>query len=95
MPTLTELSVRNAKPREKPYKLFDERRLFTRHARRGRLQGAAVAAAVRYRYRKVEKLLSLGSYPDVPLERLGRNGMRLGDCWRMGWIPVHSGRLIN
>jgi hypothetical protein len=68
MPTLTELSVRNAKPREKPYKLFDERGLFIlvmpgADAYRGRLW------RLRYRYRKVEKLLSLGSYPDVPLKR--------------------------
>ena len=68
MPTLTELSVRNAKPREKPYKLFDERGLFMlvmpgADAYRGRLW------RLRYRYRKVEKLLSLGWYPDVPLKR--------------------------
>jgi integrase len=68
MPTLTELSVRNAKPREKPYKLFDERGLFMlvmpgADAYRGRLW------RLRYRYRKVEKLLSLGGYPDVSLKR--------------------------
>ena len=68
MPTLTELSVRNAKPRDKPYKLFDERGLFMlvmsgADTYRGRLW------RLRYRYRKVEKLLSLGCYPDVPLKR--------------------------
>lgn len=68
MPTLTELGIRSAKPREKPYKLFDERGLFMlvmpgADAYSGRLW------RLRYRYRKVEKLLSLGSYPDVPLKR--------------------------
>jgi hypothetical protein len=68
MPTLTELSVRNAKPREKPYKMFDERGLFMlvmpgADGYKGRLW------RLRYRYWKVEKLLSLGSYPDVPLKR--------------------------
>lgn len=28
MPTLTETRIRAAKPAEKPYKVFDERRLF-------------------------------------------------------------------
>jgi hypothetical protein len=68
MPTLTELSVRNAKPREKPYKMFDERGLFMlvmpgADGYKGRLR------RLRYRYRKVEKLLSLGNYPDVSLKR--------------------------
>ena len=68
MPTLTELSVRNAKPREKPYKLFDERGLFMlvmpgADGYKGRLW------LLRYRYRKVEGLLSLGNYPDVSLKR--------------------------
>jgi integrase len=68
MPLLTEVRLRSAKPREKPYKLFDELGLFLlvmpnadRH--KGRLW------RLRYHYGKAEKLLSLGSYPDVPLKR--------------------------
>ena len=68
MPLLTEVRLRSAKPREKPYKLFDELGLFLlvmpnadRH--KGRLW------RLRYHYGKSEKLLSLGSYPDVPLKR--------------------------
>jgi hypothetical protein len=62
MPTLTEAHCRNAKPREKPYKLFDELGLFLlvmpnadRH--KGRLWRP------RYHYGKSEKLLSLGVCP--------------------------------
>jgi integrase len=68
MPTLTEVQIRAAKPREKPYKLFDERGLFLlinpgADSYRGRLW------RLRYRYAKVEKLLSLGNYPDISLKR--------------------------
>lgn len=68
MPTLTEVQIRAAKPREKAYKLFDERGLFllvtpSADSYRGRLW------RLRYRYAKVEKLLSLGSYPDISLKR--------------------------
>jgi hypothetical protein len=55
MPALTEIHCRNAKPREKPYKLFDELGLFplvtpAATARKGRLW------RFRYRYGDVEKL---------------------------------------
>ena len=68
MPTLTEVQIRAAKPREKAYKLFDERGLFLlvtpgADSYRGRLW------RLRYRYAKVEKLLSLGNYPDISLKR--------------------------
>ena len=68
MPALTELQIRAAKPREKPYKLFDERGLYLlitpgADSYRGRLW------RLRYRYAKTEKLLSLGNYPDVSLKR--------------------------
>jgi integrase len=68
MPTLTEVQIRAAKPREKAYKLFDERGLFLlvtpgADRYRGRLW------RLRYRYAKVEKLLSLGNYPDISLKR--------------------------
>ena len=68
MPALTEIRVRNAKSRERPYKLFDELGLFllitpsaTQH--KGRLW------RLRYRYGDAEKLFSLGAYPAVSLKR--------------------------
>ena len=68
MPALTEIRVRNAKARDRAYKLFDELRLFllvrpSATQRKGRLW------RLRYRYGDVEKLLSLGAYPDVSLKR--------------------------
>jgi hypothetical protein len=61
---LTEAAIRNAKPREKPYKLFDERGLFMLVVPTGgRLW------RFRYRHGGKEKLLSLGAYPDVALRR--------------------------
>jgi hypothetical protein len=61
---LTEAAIRNAKPRQKPYKLFDERGLFVLVVPTGgRLW------RFRYRHGGKEKLLSLGAYPDVALRR--------------------------
>ena len=61
---LTETAIRSAKPREKPYKLFDERGLYLLMAPTGgRLW------RFRYRHGGKEKLLALGAYPDVPLRR--------------------------
>lgn len=64
MATLSEARVRAAKPKDKPYKLFDERGLYLRVERSGgRLW------RFRYHHGGKEKLLSLGSYPDVSLKR--------------------------
>jgi hypothetical protein len=64
MPTLTELRVKAAKPGEKPYKLFDQRGLFV-------LVTPAGGRLWRFKYKRggVEKLLTLGQYPEVSLKR--------------------------
>jgi len=64
MPILNESRIRAAKPAEKPYKLFDERGLFM-------LMTPTGGRLWRFRYRHggVEKLLTLGAYPDVSLKR--------------------------
>ena len=64
MPALSELKIRTARPRERAYKLFDERGLFM-------LVTPTGGRLWRFRYRLggVEKLLTLGAYPDVPLKR--------------------------
>jgi integrase len=64
MPVLTETKIRSARPRERPYKIFDERGLFLFVTPTG-------ARLWRFRYRMGahEKLISLGAYPDVPLKR--------------------------
>lgn len=60
---LTDTAVRNAKPRETPYKLWDERGLFLLVAPAG-----GKWWRLKYRFEGKEKLLSLGTYPDVGLK---------------------------
>ncbi len=64
MTQLTEARIRAAKPRERAYKLFDERGLFLFVTPTG-------GRLWRFRYRigPLEKLISLGAYPDVTLKR--------------------------
>ena len=64
MTLLSEASVGNAKPRDRAYKLFDERGLFLLVKPNG-----ARLWRLRYRIGALEKLISLGIYPDVPLKR--------------------------
>jgi integrase len=68
MPNLSAVRVRDAKPREKPYKLFDERGLYLL-VNPGADQYKGRLWRLRYRYGGAEKLLSFGNYPDVSLKR--------------------------
>ena len=83
---LTATVVLKAKPRAKPYKLFDGRGLYLQVASDGRRYW-------RYKYRidGKEKLLSLGVYPDVPLashERVDKvTGQRM---WVKGARELHE-----
>ncbi|KTC93371.1 tyrosine-type recombinase/integrase [Legionella cincinnatiensis] len=61
---LKDVQIRNAKPREKQYKLFDERGLFLIVTPKGKKWWR-----FRYAFDGKEKLLSLGTYPDVSLEK--------------------------
>jgi integrase len=61
---LTETQIRAARPREKPYKLYDERGLSMLVKPRG-----SPCWHFKYRFERREKLISLGTYPDVPLRR--------------------------
>src|SRR5215813_14210879 len=74
---LTEAKVKAAKPRQKPYKLFDERGLYLLVDPSGGRWWR-----LKYRYAGKEKKLSLGVYPDVGLklarERRDENRRVLG-----------------
>ncbi|MFL9609709.1 tyrosine-type recombinase/integrase [Methylobacillus sp. Pita2] len=59
---LTDVSLRNAKPRDKAYKLYDEAGLFIQVTPAG-----GKWWRFKYRFDGKEKLLSLGTYPDVTL----------------------------
>ena len=64
MSSLNEAKIRAARPREKQFKLFDERGLFMLVTPTGgRLW------RLRYHLNGVEKLLALGAHPDIPLKR--------------------------
>ena len=60
---LTDTAVRNAKPGEKPVKMFDERGLFLIVTPAG-----GKWWRLRYKFDGKEKLLSLGTYPDISLK---------------------------
>ncbi len=60
---LTDVSIRNAKPAEKPYKMFDERGLYLEVAPSG-----GKWWRFKYRFEGKEKRISLGTYPDVTLK---------------------------
>lgn len=59
---LTDVAVRKAKPKEKPYKLADDRGLFVLVNPSG-----SKWWRLKYRIQGKEKLLSLGTYPDTGL----------------------------
>ncbi|MBN9254641.1 MULTISPECIES: Arm DNA-binding domain-containing protein [unclassified Mesorhizobium] len=75
MPKLTDTQVRNAKPTDKPYKLADGGSLHL-------YVSPAGGKLWRYRYEfgGKEKLLSLGTYPDLGLAaaRSARKASRSG-----------------
>jgi len=60
---LTDTAIRNAKPAEKPVKLFDERGLYLEISPTG-----GKWWRLKYRFDGKEKRLSLGVYPDVSLK---------------------------
>lgn len=60
---LTDTAVRNAKAREKPFKLSDERGLYLL------VNAAGKYWRLDYRFTRKRKTLALGVYPDVPLAK--------------------------
>jgi hypothetical protein len=77
---LTDIAIRNAKPREKPYKMGDSLGLFLLVAPSG-----GKLWKLKFRVDGKEKKLSLGSYPDVSLKDArkkrddARKGLAAGD----------------
>jgi len=88
MPLLNEAKIRSARPQERAYKLFDERGLFM-------LVTPTGGRLWRFRYRLggVEKLLTLGAYPDVTLKRAREKRDDARKLVADGLIRARSGRL--
>jgi len=61
---LTDTAIRTAKPKSKPYKLTDEKGLYVLITPPG-----GKLWRMKYRFDSKEKLMSFGSYPDVPLSK--------------------------
>lgn len=59
---LTDLKIRSAKPKEKPYKLSDFDGLYLLVTEKGQKWWR-----FRYRFNRKEKLLSMGTYPEISL----------------------------
>ena len=59
---LTDTAIRNARPKDKPYKLYDEKGLFLQVTPNG-----GKWWRFKYTFNGKEKLLALGTYPEVPL----------------------------
>jgi hypothetical protein len=70
---LSDTTIRGLQPRGKPYKVADERGLFLLISPNGsrlwRLKFRIDGLDAQGNFKKVEKLLSLGVYPDVSLKR--------------------------
>ncbi|MGA7324699.1 MAG: integrase arm-type DNA-binding domain-containing protein [Rhodomicrobium sp.] len=66
---LSDTTIMKAKPAEKPYKLTDERGLFllVSPVQRSEAKKASKLWRLRYRFAGKEKLLALGSYPEISL----------------------------
>lgn len=63
-PNLSDIQIRNAKPRDKDYKLSDGGGLFLLVTKKG-----SKLWRYKFRFEGKEKLLSLGKYPDVGLKQ--------------------------
>ncbi|HHJ20839.1 MAG TPA: DUF4102 domain-containing protein [Gammaproteobacteria bacterium] len=64
MPRLTDTAIKQAKPRAKPYKLFDKQGLFLLIKPTG-----VKLWRFRYRFNKKEKLIAFGKYPHTTLKQ--------------------------
>ena len=70
---LTNTAIKNAKSREKAYRLFDERGLYIEISAQG-----GKWWRLKYSFEGREKRLSLGTYPDIGLKMA--RGQRKANC---------------
>lgn len=103
---LTDITVRNAKPRPKAYKLVDGRglyllvrpngsKLWQLKYRFAKLDAAGDRPALaddRLPRRIVERVASLGPYPDIGLKRAREKAAEARELVRQGIDPVQHGR---
>lgn len=73
---LTDLKIRTAKPKEKPYKLADEKGLYLLINPNG-----SKYWRLKYRYYGKEKALALGVYNETTLAQARRKSMEKDHAW--------------
>jgi Arm DNA-binding domain len=84
---LTDTAIRNAKPGEKPVRLFDERGLYLEVSPTG-----GKWWRLKYRFDGKGKRLSVGVYPDVSLKDARDLGTHCASCWPMESTPATTVR---
>jgi hypothetical protein len=82
---LSDVQIRHAKPREKPYKLADERGLYLEVSSAG-----GKWWRFKYRFGGKEKRLSLGVYPEVGLAQARENLWDVRERIRQGVDPSEA-----
>jgi len=94
MPKITEplkdLQVKNAKPKDKPYKLADGGGLYLLVTPTG-----GKGWRLKYRFQGVEKLLSLGTYPEVGLQEARKRRDANRELLANGIDPSDNRRAIK
>lgn len=90
MPTLTAVQVRNAKPKDKPYKLADSHGLYLHVAPSGK-------KTWRYRYKieGKESTFVMGEYPQMSLEQARKERADAREMVKMGTNPAQERRDIK
>ena len=87
---LSDATVRQAKPREKPYRLTDGRGLYFEVAPNGSRYWR-----MKYRFGGKEKRLALGVYPVVTLARARDAALPLAGCCMTGSIRKRKRKSAN
>lgn len=82
---LTDTAIRNAKPKTKPYKLYDRDRLFLLIHPNG-----SKYWRLRYKRSDKEKVISLGAYPSVTLGEARKQAQEVHDLLVKGLDPAEQ-----
>lgn len=82
---LTDKAIKSAKPKDKPYKMSDGEGMFLLISPNG-----SKLWRLKYRYNKKEKLLALGSYPQVTLAMAREKRVEAKNLISQGIDPSHQ-----
>ena len=87
---LSDTACKNAKPKEKPFKLADEKGMFLLVNPNG-----SKYFRFKYRFAGKEKTLALGVYPDTSLNRLEKNETKQGKCSQKVSTQTKTKKLLS